>query len=168
MNRLRAALLGPLLRAGVSGACQPGAGSTAVTVLLPARLQPAQLQQAAHFRSLFRKRLPKSPAPHLHPAHPPHAHAHAHPHPKPAAGAASAAIAKKPRGLIRRALGAVGMAVGLTIVFIPLAGVGALVATGWKDAGATELVLSVPRTAKVVWWGANATYRYKDLAARWA
>ena len=114
------------------------------------------LQQVAFFRSLFRSRLPNAshppPPTYPHAAHPPHHRAHL----------------RQPRrgGVLRRGLTAIGKVVGLAVVAIPVAGVAALVLSGTEDADATELVLSVPRTARVVWWGGQASYRYKALASR--
>lgn len=103
------------------------------------KLPPSQHQQAAAFRS----RLPRSTHP---PHHPPHHR------PKP--------------GPLRRALRLLGAAVGVTAVAVPIGGVVALVAAGIEDADATELLLSVPRSARTVWWGAQAAFHYKALAAR--
>ena len=135
--------------AAVSSGCRVEAATAASLVLSAlARLgrgQEAQLQQAALFRSLLRSRATKTPKA-VAIKHPP---------------------ARPPKGPVRRVLWSAGKAVGLAVVTVPLAAVGALVVSGWEDAEATELILSVPRSARTVWWGARAAYRYKALAARW-
>ena len=67
---------------------------------------------------------------------------------------------------LRRAAAAAAKAAGLAAVGLPLSGVAALVAAGRREgADAAELLASLPRTARMVWWGAWATARYKALAA---
>jgi hypothetical protein len=60
---------------------------------------------------------------------------------------------KMPPSLLRRSLKAVGATAGLAAIGLPLAGIAALVVTGREDADAIEIVRSLPRTARVVWWG---------------
>ncbi|PSC71592.1 putative aarF domain-containing kinase 1 [Micractinium conductrix] len=72
---------------------------------------------------------------------------------------------RKPRSTLHRALAALGKAAGVATLGLPLAGAAALVVAGRDDAEAVELVRSLPRTARVVGWGAWATWQYKALAA---
>ncbi|KAI3436647.1 hypothetical protein D9Q98_006063 [Chlorella vulgaris] len=75
---------------------------------------------------------------------------------------------KMPPSLLRRSLKAVGATAGLAAIGLPLAGIAALVVTGREDADAIEIVRSLPRTARVVWWGTWAACKYKALAAEHA
>ncbi|GAB4820740.1 hypothetical protein N2152v2_007786 [Parachlorella kessleri] len=134
--------------AAMGHACRVEAAAAA-SLLLPAaaRLCPAQqaqYQQVALFRSLLRSRASKTSKP--VPMKPP--------------------PTRPLKGPVRRVLWSAGKALGLAVVTVPLAAVGALVVSGWEDAEATELILSLPRSARTVWWGARAAYRYKALAAR--
>ena len=114
MRRAAAAGLRLLLRSsGGAAAAAPATSAAAQLACIPVAAGPgvawraAQLQQVAAFRSLFRSRLPHSAHPHPHhPRHP---------------------VPKRPRSWLRRALGALGKAVGVAAVGLPLAGMGALV-----------------------------------------
>lgn len=65
----------------------------------------------------------------------------------------------RPRaGPLRRVLAGVGKAAGVAAVGLPLAGIGTLVVKGRDDADAIEIVNSLPRTMRVVWWGSWASY----------
>lgn len=66
---------------------------------------------------------------------------------------------RKPRSTLHRALAALGKAAGVATLGLPLAGAAALVVAGRDDAEAVELVRSLPRTARVVGWGAWATWQ---------
>lgn len=76
-----------------------------------------------------------------------------------------AAAARPRRGLLARSLTAVGKAAGLAAVGAPVAGVAALLVVSRGQADAAEVVGSLPRTARVVWWGAWATYKVRVLVA---
>lgn len=78
-------------------------------------------------------------------------------HHRPGAGRPSA---------LRRALAAAAKAAGLVALGLPLAGVVALIAAGRREgADAGQVVASLPRTARIIWWGGWATWQYKALAA---
>lgn len=68
---------------------------------------------------------------------------------------------RPPRSAVRRAATAAGAAAGLAAVGVPLAGIAALVVAGRDDADAAEIIRSLPRTARVVWWGAWASYKVR-------
>lgn len=82
-----------------------------------------------------------------------HTPRHAHPHPR--------------RRALRRAAVATSKATALAVVGLPAAAAAALVLKGRGDADAGELLRSLPRTARVVWWGLWASYKYKALALRY-
>lgn len=73
------------------------------------------------------------------------------------------------RSLLWRSLAAAGKAAGVAVVGLPLAATAALVYRGREEgASAGEILSSLPRTLRVVWWGGWATLQYKALAARHA
>jgi hypothetical protein len=149
MQHLAASFLRSLLRCASQSAARPATQlrppPTALFTPPPGHTLPCQHQQLA----LFRSRLPKS-------AHaPPQLHLGKH-----------GTAARKPRSRLRRALATVGKGLGIALVSIPLAGTMALVLSGIQDADATDIVLSMPRTAGALWWGMGAAYRYKALGAR--
>ncbi|KAL4457670.1 hypothetical protein ABPG75_012535 [Micractinium tetrahymenae] len=82
-----------------------------------------------------------------------HAPRHAHPHPR--------------RRALRRVAVVTSKATALAVVGLPLAAAMALVVKGREDADVLELLRSLPRTARVVWWGLWAGYQYKALASRY-
>ncbi|KAL4442946.1 hypothetical protein ABPG77_008437 [Micractinium sp. CCAP 211/92] len=82
-----------------------------------------------------------------------HVARHAHPHPR--------------RRALRCAAVATSKATALAVVGLPAAAAAALVIKGREDAEVVELLRSLPRTARVVWWGLWAGYKYKALASRY-
>lgn len=79
-----------------------------------------------------------------------HTPRHAHPHPR--------------RRALRRAAVATSKATALAVVGLPAAAAAALVLKGRGDADAGELLRSLPRTARVVWWGLWASYKVGPAA----
>lgn len=65
---------------------------------------------------------------------------------------------------LRRALRLLGRAAGATAVGVPLAGVAALAWKGREEgADVWEVLHSLPRTARIVWWGGWATWKVRSL-----
>lgn len=83
-----------------------------------------------------------------------HVARHAHPHPR--------------RRALRRAAVATSKATVLAVVGLPAAAAAALVIKGREDAEVVELLRSLPRTARVVWWGLWAGYKVGRRCARCA
>lgn len=74
-----------------------------------------------------------------------HAPRHGHPHPR--------------RRALRRAAVATSSVTALAVVGLPAAAAAALVFKGREDADIAELLRSLPRTARVVWWGLWASFK---------
>lgn len=139
---MRRSLAGRLLSQAARAAWGAAGGAGAATCAVPAGPPAAARQLWGQWQQ---------PAAHLQRAGIRTRHAkHPH-HPKP------------PRSRLRRALAAAGTATGLAAVGLPAAAVVALVVKSRDEADAWEVLGSLPRTARIVWWGAWAT-----LKAGWA
>lgn len=137
-----------LLAAAKQAAGRGGAGATcgwpasAAGAAGAAAATEAQLASQEQARRLAAAYVQRAGIRTRHAKHPPHVHT---------GGRASA---------LRRVLRVVGRTAAATAVGLPLAGVAALAWKGREEgADVWDVLHSLPRTARIVWWGGWATYK---------